>query len=305
VTIDLPPTALRVRTTLQTATLTAVALFAFAGNSWLCRSALRGRSIDPASFTAVRIASGALVLALLVLLRLRGGGVGRFAGSLASAAALFAYAIAFSFAYLALSAGVGALILFGAVQLTMLAGGFLAGQKPTAVDAVGIALALGGLAWLVLPGATAPEPLDTLGMALAGVAWGVYSLRGRRESAPALVVTAGNFLRAVPLALAVLALAFIFSALHASPQGLLLAALSGALTSGVGYAIWYAALPGLKAVQAGLVQLAVPVLTAVGGVLFLGERWSARLVLSTALVLSGIALALFGARSSVARPPRS
>jgi drug/metabolite transporter (DMT)-like permease len=305
VTIDLPSTALRVRTTLQTATLTAVALLAFAGNSWLCRAALRSHAIDPASFTAIRIASGALVLALLVLLRPGRSGGGRFAGSFASAGALFAYAIAFSFAYVALSAGVGALILFGAVQLTMLAGGFLAGQRATAADAAGIALALGGLACLALPGATAPEPLAALGMALAGSAWGVYSLRGRRESASPLLVTAGNFLRAVPLALGGLAVAFAFSDLHASPQGLFLAALSGALTSGLGYAIWYAALPGLEAAQAGLVQLAVPVLTALGGVLFLAERWSGRLMLSTALVLCGIALALSGARSSEARPPKS
>lgn len=285
-----------VTTSRRTAALTAVALVAFAGNSWLCRAALRPgeleRAIDPATFTAVRIASGALVLLLLVLLQSRSFRFPRRAGSFRSALALFAYAIAFSFAYLSLSAGVGALILFGVVQLTMLVGGFRAGQSPTLFDGIGIGLALMGLSCFALPGATAPAPLAALGMAFAGIAWGVYSLRGRRETLPALAVTAGNFARAAPLAVAALAVAFAISPLRATPRGLLLAVLSGALTSGIGYAIWYAALPGLKAVQAGLLQLAVPVLAALGGVAFLGERLHGRLIVAAALVLGGIALSL-------------
>lgn len=277
---------------LATAALTVGALFCFAGNSWLCRAALRAREIDPASFTAVRIAAGAAVLALLVLARSRPVRGPRFAGSVGSAAALFAYAIAFSLAYLRLDSGVGALALFGAVQLTMMTGGFLAGHRPTVSDATGVALAFSGLALLALPGATAPDPLAVLGMTLAGTAWGVYSLRGRSETSPPLAVTAGNFALALPLAAAALAVAFAFAPPHASRRGLALAALSGGLTSGVGYAIWYAALPGLRAVQAGLVQLVVPVLTALGGVLLLGERLSLRLAAAAALVLSGIALAL-------------
>jgi drug/metabolite transporter (DMT)-like permease len=294
----LPVATVRGSSRLATAALTSAALFCFAGNSWLCRAALRSGEIDPASFTAVRIAAGALVLALLVLARAPAAAGSRFAGSLGSALALFAYAIAFSLAYLRLSSGVGALVLFGAVQLTMMFGGFRAGHLPTIFDAAGMAIAFAGLALLALPGATAPEPLAVAGMASAGIAWGIYSLRGRKEKSPPLAVTAGNFARAVPLAGAALALALLLAPLHASPRGWAFAALSGGLTSGFGYAIWYAALPGLRAVEAGLVQLAVPVLTALGGVVLLAERLSFRLIAATALVVSGIALALVaGVRS--------
>ena len=252
----------------------------------------------------MRVVAGALVLALLAYLRFRREPALRRAGSLASAAALFAYTIAFSLAYLELPSGIGALLLFGAVQLTMLAGGFLGGHRPTAADAVGIVLALGGLVWLTLPGtAAAPPPAAAGGMIAAGVAWGIYSLRGRRESVPALAATAGNFVRAVPLALGVLALAGLSSHFSATPRGITLAMLSGALTSGLGYVVWYAALPGLRAAQAGLVQLAVPVLTALGGVLFLAERFTAQLAVSSVLVLGGIAVALVaGSRRARARP---
>ncbi len=301
-------------TALRTTALTTGALLAFAANSWLCRAALRGdrlgSTIDPASFTALRIASGAVVLFLLCLARSPAPRSFRLGGSWGSALALCAYAIAFSFAYLELSAGVGALILFGAVQLTMFVGGFLSGQPPTALDGVGLTVACAGLVVLTLPGATAPAPLAALGMALAGIAWGLYSLRGRSERAAPLAVTAGNFARALPLALAPVAAWALFamalpgSSLHASARGAGLAALSGGLTSGVGYAVWYAALPGLRAVQAGLVQLAVPVLTAAGGVLLLSERVSARLVLAAALVLSGIALAVVAPRVPQSRTIR-
>ena len=244
----------------------------------------------------MRIASGAAVLLLIVLSRSPPPPRAlRLAGSWGSALALFAYAIAFSFAYLELDSGVGALILFGAVQITMLAGGFLSGHRPTFLDGGGLALALGGLVWLTLPGATVAEPpaaLAAAGMALSGVAWGLYSLRGRTERSAPLAVTAGNFVRATPLALAAVGLVLATAASHATAWGLGLAALSGGLTSGVGYAVWYAALPGLRPAQAGLLQLAVPVLTALGGVLFLSERLTSRLVVAAVLVLSGIAVAV-------------
>jgi drug/metabolite transporter (DMT)-like permease len=300
----------QVRGSLKTAALTAAALVAFAGNSWLCRAALRPtggeRAIDPASFTALRVASGALVLVLLVVLR--GGSLRqlRAAGSAGSALALFAYAIAFSYAYLELGVGVGALIAFGAVQLTMVAGSIRAGQAPTAVEGLGLALALAGLATLTLPGASAPPPFAAGGMALAGVAWGIYSLRGQRERAAPLDVTAGNFVRAVPLVALTSALtsigALTGSALHVSWRGATLALISGGLTSGVGSAIWYAALPRLRAFQAGLVQLAVPVIAGAGGALFFTERPSLRLAAAAILVLVGLALAILG---STARRPES
>jgi drug/metabolite transporter (DMT)-like permease len=240
----------------------------------------------------VRLAAGTVVLVLLVFARRPPASGERLAGSVGSALALFVYAIAFSLAYLRLDSGVGALVLFGAVQLTMMAGGFRAGHRLTAFDGLGVVLAFSGLALLALPGATAPDPLAALGMATAGAAWGIYSLRGRSESAPPLAVTAGNFARSLPFAFAALVAALAAAPLQASRRGLVLAALSGGITSGVGYAIWYAALPSLGAVRAGLVQLAVPVLTALGGVLLLAERLSARLVGSAALVLGGIAIAL-------------
>lgn len=278
--------------TARTALLTGTALVAFAANSWLCRAALRGGAIDPASFTAVRLVCGALVL---VALARRGGGAAESGGSWASAAALFAYAIAFSLAYLELDAGVGALVLFGAVQLTMLAGGVLAGQRPTAADLVGMTLALAGLALLAAPGRSGADPLAAGGMAVAGVAWGIYSLRGRGARRP-LASNAVNFARAVPGGVAALAAAGALGAVHASPRGLALAAVSGGITSGLGYAVWYAALRGLDAHRAGLVQLAVPVLAALGGVAWLGERVSLRLAVAGALVLGGIALALVAHR---------
>lgn len=257
----------------------------------------------------MRLTSGALVLGLLLLARPLRPGAPRLAGGWASAAALFAYAIAFSLAYVELSAGVGALILFGFVQTTMLVGGLLSGHRLTRYDGAGLALALAGLGWLTLPGVAASAagesapPLAALGMAAAGVAWGIYSLRGRNERAAPLAVTAGNFARATPLALAMLLAMLALqlagwttSSPHASLRGIALAVFSGALTSGVGYAIWYAALPGLRPLSAGLVQLGVPVLTALGGVLLLSEELGARLVLSGLLVLSGIALAVAGPR---------
>jgi drug/metabolite transporter (DMT)-like permease len=275
----------RVRTVL----LTALALVAFAANSILCRLALRPHLADAAGFTAVRLVSGTLALSLILLLAGRRRPIVR--RDWFSPIALFAYAAPFSFAYLRLSAGTGALLLFGSVQVTMIAWGMRRGERPHAAEWVGLALAVGGLIALNAPGATAPDAWGAVLMIAAGVAWGAYSLQGRGGADP-LAVTAGNFARTVPLAL-ILALVSL-PHLHATREGLLLAAASGALASGVGYAVWYAALRGLRATRAAVVQLLVPVLAAIGGVLVLDETITVRLVVAGAVVLGGIALAVTG-----------
>lgn len=270
----------------RTLLLTSLAMLAFAGNSLLCRLALRETAIDAASFTAVRLLAGACALWLLLQLRQNRQAP---AGSWAGAVALFTYAAAFSFAYLQLDTGVGALLLFGAVQLSMLLWGLLRGERLGLCASLGTALATAGLLALLLPGASAPPLLAALLMLLAGVAWGAYSLLGRGQGNP-LAVTAGNFLRATPLAV-LLALA-VLPQLNWDGPGLFYALLSGALTSGVGYAIWYSALPGLHASQAATVQLSVPILAALGGSLLLSEALTLRLLLSAVAVLGGIALVL-------------
>lgn len=267
--------------------LTALALLAFAANSLLCRLALRGGHADPAAFTLVRIASGAA--ALWVVLKVRR--VERLGGSWPSALALFVYAIAFSFAYIGLTAGTGALLLFGAVQASMLLLGFLRGERPGPVQGVGLALAVAGLVYLVLPGLEAPEPAGAALMVVAGIAWGVYSLRGQRAGEP-VAATAGNFLRAT--ALTILASLFTVPHLEVDTMGWALALASGVITSGLGYVIWYAALKDLTATRAAVVQLSVPVLAALGGVLLLGETLTQRLIIASCVILGGVALAIMG-----------
>jgi drug/metabolite transporter (DMT)-like permease len=266
--------------------LTTLAMMAFAGNSLLCRAALRHTPIDAASFTTIRLIAGALVLWLLVKGR-SSLPVGR--GSWPSAAALFAYAAAFSFAYLSLSAGTGALLLFGSVQASMMAWGLFKGERFRPVQLAGLALALGGLVGLMLPGLSAPPLAGALLMIAAGAAWGVYSLRGRSAGDPTRV-TAGNFVRAVPMALVLSIL--MLNNLSLDWAGVGYAVASGAVTSGIGYAIWYTALPGLKATQAATVQLSVPVIAAIGGIVLLGEPLTLRLVLASAAILGGIALVI-------------
>ncbi|MFN3767440.1 MAG: EamA family transporter [Ectopseudomonas guguanensis] len=266
--------------------LTTLAMLAFAGNSLLCRLALRESAIDAASFTAIRLFCGALTLWLLLRLR---QGRRPVAGNWPGALALFTYAAAFSFAYLQLDTGAGALLLFGAVQLSMLLWGWLHGERLGLVAGLGTALATAGLLALLLPGASAPPLQAALLMLLAGIAWGAYSLLGRGLGDP-LAVSAGNFLRATPLALLLAAL--MLGQLDWDGPGLFYALLSGALTSGIGYAIWYSALPGLRASQAATVQLSVPILAALGGSLLLGEALGLRLLLSAVAVLGGIALVL-------------
>lgn len=273
-------------TRLRIATLTVLALLAFAGNSLLCRAALAQTDIDPASFTAIRILSGAMMLVLLLAFR---SGPLPAAGSWRSAAALFAYAIAFSYAYTGLSAGTGALLLFGAVQATMLVAGLFTGTRWSVWQALGLALALAGLVGLLWPGLSAP-PLEPAALMLgAGFAWGIYTLRGRGLP-DALAATTGNFMRAAPLA--VLAAGLAWPWLKPDLEGALLALASGALTSGLGYAIWYGALRGLTPQVAGSAQLSVPVITALAGVGLLGEAIDLRLALAALAVLGGIALTL-------------
>lgn len=268
--------------------LTVLALLAFAGNSLLCRRALATAAIDPALFTLVRLLAGALVLGLIV--RWRGGMHATSAGSGWSALALFGYAAMFSFAYVSLEAGAGALLLFGAVQATMIGYAVLGrGARLHGLQVCGCLLAMVGLVWLCLPGLSAPPLSAALLMLGAGIAWGVYSLRGSAGADPT-ATTAANFLRSVPLA-AALALAAM-PGWQWSGTGLWLAALSGGLTSGLGYALWYSALPGMSATSAAVLQLSVPVLTALGGVLLLGEAASPRLLGAGLCVLGGIVLVL-------------
>lgn len=268
--------------------LTSLALSAFAANSLLCRTALRHTHIDPATFTAVRLVFGALTLGLILLAR---RGPRKLAGNWTSATALFIYAAAFSLAYTHLSTATGALLLFGAVQATMIGRGIWSGEHLHAVQLAGLALALAGLAGLLLPGLSAPPLSGALLMLIAGIAWGVYSLRGKGAVDP-VAVTAGNFLRAAPLALALALAATLRAPLTFDPVGIWIAILSGALASGVGYVIWYAALPLLKTSQAATVQLGVPLLAAIGGAVFLGEIFTSRLFAAGVAILGGIALVI-------------
>jgi drug/metabolite transporter (DMT)-like permease len=270
------------------ALLTVLSLIAFAANSLLCRTALRPHAIDPATFTGVRLVSGAVVLAVLVALR-RSKSEGTEA-TFRSAAALFAYAIAFSLAYVALDTGTGALLLFGSVQLTMIAWAIRSGVRPSALEWIGFVGAFGGLVVLTLPSVTAPPPLAAASMVAAGVAWGIYTLRGRGMKDP-LAATSGNFTRAIVF-FPVLVIPLVWRGAHVSPAGVLLAAASGAIASGLGYSLWYAALRGLTATRAALLQLSVPLLAAFGGVLVLGERATPRLVIAGGAIVGGIAVAL-------------
>lgn len=263
-------------------------MLAFAGNSVLCRVALAQTGIDPASFTSIRLASGAVVLWLVVRLTRQGQSGG---GSWGSALSLFGYAACFSFAYVSLTAATGALLLFGAVQATMIGHGLRAGERFTRWQVAGLVLTLGGLVGLLLPGLAAPPLGGALLMMAAGVAWGMYSLRGKGAGDPTRV-TAGNFLRAVPLALGLSLLMLALGDTRVDAAGVWLAVLSGAGASAIGYAIWYTALPALKATSAATVQLSVPVLATLGGILWLGEAVSPRLVLASVAILGGIALVI-------------
>ena len=266
--------------------LTSLAMIAFAGNSLLCRAALKHTAIDAASFTTIRLISGAMMLWLVVRIS-RGTQTGT--GNWPSALALFIYAAGFSFSYVSLPAATGALLLFGAVQATMIGHGIWAGERLPKLQLAGLVIALAGLVGLLLPGLSAPPAIGSVLMLGAGVAWGIYSLRGRGAGDPTRV-TAGNFLRAVPIAAALSILMHDGASLDSA--GFWYAVSSGALASGIGYAIWYTALPALKATNAATVQLSVPVIAALGGIVFLGESVTLRLVLASVAILGGIALVI-------------
>lgn len=261
-------------------------MLAFAGNSVLCRLALANTRIDAASFTVLRIVSGAIVLWLLLGLRKRARPA---SGNWAGALALTLYAAAFSFAYIRLDTGTGALLLFGAVQLSMLAFGLVRGERLSPAATAGLVLATVGVLALLLPGSSAPPLGSALIMLLSGLAWGAYSLLGKGAVDP-LATTADNFLRAVPLVL-LAALPFL-DQIRWDATGSVYAILSGALTSGLGYAIWYGALRGLGSMQAASLQLSVPILAAAAGVLLLGEPLSLRMLVAAAAVLGGLAVVL-------------
>lgn len=269
--------------------LTILTLVAFAANSLLCRMALGGELIDPASFTTIRLGSGAVALFLIVRFSGQPKSSGAKQGSWISGFALFAYAAAFSVAYISLNTGMGALILFGAVQVTMITTALRSGEKLSKTQWLGSVAAVGGLVYLVFPGIGAPDPVGALLMCISGIAWGVYSIRGKGASSP-VAMTAGNFARSAPMAL-VISL-FALNMMHLDPIGVLLALISGIITSGFGYVLWYKVLRCLTTAQASVVQLTVPVIAAFAGVAFLSEQISMRLIAASGLILGGVAVAV-------------
>jgi drug/metabolite transporter (DMT)-like permease len=298
-------------TRLRLAFLVSLSMLAFAGNSLLCRMAMKNTTIDAATFTSVRMLSGACMLWLVVRLQSGAGWAGLLsrsettgtasavrAGDWLSACALFAYAACFSYAYVSMSAATGALLLFGSVQASMMGYAMAQGERLSKLQMLGFALALAGLVVLMLPGLVAPSLVSALLMVSAGMAWSVYTLQGKRAhsqgSASPSQVTAGNFMRTVPLALLLNVL--MWPSLSWDATGLALAAVSGALASGLGYALWYQALPALKATQAATAQLSVPVIAALGGVVLLGESLTLTMLLASTAILGGIALLILDKR---------
>jgi drug/metabolite transporter (DMT)-like permease len=280
---------------LWTFVLTTATMIAFAANSLLCRAALRGGAIDAVSFTAVRFISGALVL--VVITRAFPGEAtddARSHGSWRAAAALAIYAITFSYAYLRLGAGAGALLLFGSVQLTMIAGGLIRGERPSLRQWIGLAVAAAGMVVINLPSLEAPPLSAAMLMIVAGVGWGAYSLAGRGAKRP-IRATAGNFLRCLPYSLALGAIAIAATA-QVTARGVVLALVSGVVTSGLGYCLWYAVVPSLGAARAAIVQLSVPVIAAVGAIVLLDEPLRSHVAIGGAIILGGLALALWQRR---------
>lgn len=277
---------------IKTIIFTAMALVAFAANSVLCRMALGDGSIDAAGFTVIRLLSGVIVLLAIATIRNHNTSLS-VKGSWVSACMLFLYAVTFSFAYISLDTGTGALILFGAVQITMILASILSGYRLHAAEWVGVILAFAGFVYLILPGVTAPSTSGFVLMSAAGIAWGIYTVRGHASRYP-LLDTAWNFARTIPLL--ILLLVFTIKSFHISTEGALLAVLSGGIASGVGYAIWYNALGGLTTTQAAAVQLAVPVIAALAGVVMLSEAVTLRLAISAAMILGGILMVVLGKR---------
>lgn len=273
--------------------LTTLALTAFALNSILCRMALGAGEIDAASFTSVRLLSGAVTLAILAALFSKSRNVAH-SGHWVSAFFLFAYAVCFSFAYLGLTTGSGALILFGSVQVSMIVAALIKGERPRFLEWLGLLIAVGGLVYLIFPGLSSPPLISSALMAAAGISWAAYTLRGRSSTDP-LADTMGNFVRTLPM-IAVVVIVFI-PQIHLTTRGAILAILSGAFASGVGYTVWYTVLKFHSVTRAAVLQLAVPVIAALGGVIFLAEAASARLIISAVVILGGIGLTIFGRKS--------
>jgi drug/metabolite transporter (DMT)-like permease len=274
----------------KTLSLTVLALLAFAGNSVLCRLALNDDVIDAASFTSIRLFSGIIFLLFIVLIKTKKR-INIKDGSWLSSFLLFLYAITFSYAYISLDTGTGALILFGSVQITMIVFSLIKGRRFLLVEWLGLFFAIVGLVLFLLPGASAPPFSGFALMAIAGLSWGFYTLVGKNSQKP-LIDTTNNFLRTLPFI--VLISLFSFDSIHLSNQGIMLAIVSGAITSGLGYAIWYSALAGLTVTQAAVVQLTVPIIAAFGGILFSHEIITARLITSSVLVLGGVLVVTMG-----------
>ncbi len=277
---------------LKTFLFTVFALTAFASNSVLCRLALGGQAIDASSFTVVRLLSGCVML-LAVLKFFGNKKILPLRGSWKASAMLFLYAVTFSFAYITLDTGTGALILFGSVQMTIIIISVISGDKLQFLEWAGLLTAFSGFVYLVLPGVSTPSFSGFILMSAAGIGWGIYTLIGRGSENP-LSDTAWNFTRALPFFIVIALIVFFTKDIRLSQKGVILAIISGAITSGIGYAVWYAALGGLSAIQAGVVQLLVPVIAALGGVVFVSEEISMRLVVSALLILGGITLAVLG-----------
>jgi drug/metabolite transporter (DMT)-like permease len=283
-------TVLLITRCIRTPTYTGLALIAFASNSIICRLALADFSIDPASFSAIRLVSGALILALINSSFNKSEKVSLNSGNWFSGAMLFLYAITFSFAYLSLNTNTGALILFGSVQITMILVGLILGERPSLLEWAGVIFALFGLIYLMIPGWESPSLVGGILMTVAGVSWGIYSLYGHRYSNP-IKVTGGNFTRSVPLVLLVILMRL--SHLHTTTLGVFLAVISGVFTSGLGYVIWYTALRDLSVTRAATVQLLVPIIAAIGGIFFLSESISLRLIISAIMILGGVGSCFF------------
>lgn len=275
---------------LKTIVLTSLALIAFAANSVLCRLALGNEAIDAASFTIMRLLSGTIVL-LLIVAATRNSAADTTKGSWGASFMLFLYAATFSYAYVSLDTGTGALILFGSVQITMILLSLISGARLHLTEWAGVAIAFTGFVYLILPGVTTPSTTGFALMTVSGIAWGIYTLKGRGSKNP-LLDTAYNFLRTTPLVIILAIIAM--NTLNYSTGGIVLALLSGGITSGIGYTIWYIALGSLTSTQAAVLQLSVPLIAALGGVIFVSEAITFRLMISATLVLGGILIVVLG-----------
>ncbi|CAA6820193.1 MAG: Permease of the drug/metabolite transporter (DMT) superfamily [uncultured Thiotrichaceae bacterium] len=276
---------------MKTIILTGLALIAFAANSVLCRLALDNEAIDAASFTVIRLLSGTIVLLLIISITTQNTTGTSRKGSWTASFMLFLYAATFSYAYISLDTGTGALILFGSVQITMILLSLISGTRLHLLEWAGVVIAFVGFIYLILPGVSTPSFVGFILMTVAGIAWGIYTLQGRSSKNP-LMDTAYNFLRTTPLV--VLLALFTLNSMNYSYEGIVLALLSGGITSGIGYTIWYVALGGLSSTQAAVLQLSVPVIAALGGVIFVSEAITFRLTISTALLLGGILIVVLG-----------